>query len=326
MGEDEPGAGVAGRHRLPRAGRADGAARRARVQPRRLRLHDLHRQLGPAARRGGGRDRARRPQGGRGALGQPQLRGPHPPGGARQLPGLAAARRRLRAGRQRQHRPHDRPARRGRRRPRVPARRVAERGRGGARPWRARSAPTSSTRSTAASSTATSAGRRCPCPRASCSPGIRTRPTCARRPSSSTTPTSPTSSDARVLAVLGDSVTTDHISPAGAFSPDTPAGKYLVAQGVAPRDFNSYGARRGNHEVMVRGTFANIRLRNALRRPRGRLHPPSAVGRADDDLRRRATLRRGGRAADRRSPAASTARAARATGRPRGRRCWACGR
>ena len=64
--------------------------------------------------------------------------------------------------------------------------------------------------------------------------------------------------------MLGDSVTTDHISPAGAFAPDTPAGKYLVEQGVEPRDFNSYGARRGNHEVMVRGTFANIRLRNAL--------------------------------------------------------------
>jgi aconitate hydratase len=70
--------------------------------------------------------------------------------------------------------------------------------------------------------------------------------------------------DARVLAVLGDSVTTDHISPAGAFAPDSPAGRYLVEQGVEPRDFNSYGARRGNHEVMVRGTFANIRLRNAL--------------------------------------------------------------
>jgi aconitate hydratase len=69
---------------------------------------------------------------------------------------------------------------------------------------------------------------------------------------------------ARVLALLGDSVTTDHISPAGAFSPDTPAGRYLVEQGVEPRDFNSYGARRGNHEVMVRGTFANIRLKNAL--------------------------------------------------------------
>jgi aconitate hydratase A / 2-methylisocitrate dehydratase len=69
---------------------------------------------------------------------------------------------------------------------------------------------------------------------------------------------------ARVLALLGDSVTTDHISPAGAFAPGTPAGRYLTEQGVEPRDFNSYGARRGNHEVMVRGTFANIRLRNLL--------------------------------------------------------------
>jgi aconitate hydratase len=69
---------------------------------------------------------------------------------------------------------------------------------------------------------------------------------------------------ARVLAVLGDSVTTDHISPAGSIKADSPAGKYLIAHGVAPADFNSYGARRGNHEVMVRGTFANIRLRNQL--------------------------------------------------------------
>jgi aconitate hydratase len=69
---------------------------------------------------------------------------------------------------------------------------------------------------------------------------------------------------ARVLAVLGDSITTDHISPAGNIKASGPAGKYLVANGVAPQDFNSYGARRGNHEVMVRGTFANIRLRNQL--------------------------------------------------------------
>ena len=69
---------------------------------------------------------------------------------------------------------------------------------------------------------------------------------------------------ARVLAVLGDSVTTDHISPAGAIKPDSPAGLYLQSLGVKPADFNSYGARRGNHEVMVRGTFANIRLRNLL--------------------------------------------------------------
>jgi aconitate hydratase len=69
---------------------------------------------------------------------------------------------------------------------------------------------------------------------------------------------------ARVLAILGDSVTTDHISPAGSIPADSPAGKYLIANGVKPHDFNSYGARRGNHEVMVRGTFANIRLRNQL--------------------------------------------------------------
>jgi aconitate hydratase len=69
---------------------------------------------------------------------------------------------------------------------------------------------------------------------------------------------------ARVLALLGDSVTTDHISPAGAIRPDSPAGKYLIEQGVQARDFNSLGSRRGNHEVMMRGTFANVRLRNLL--------------------------------------------------------------
>ena len=70
--------------------------------------------------------------------------------------------------------------------------------------------------------------------------------------------------DARVLVHLGDSVTTDHISPAGSIAPSSPAGKYLIDQGVKPQDFNSYGSRRGNHEVMMRGTFANIRLRNKL--------------------------------------------------------------
>ncbi|HEV7461484.1 MAG TPA: aconitate hydratase, partial [Solirubrobacteraceae bacterium] len=69
---------------------------------------------------------------------------------------------------------------------------------------------------------------------------------------------------ARVLALLGDSVTTDHISPAGAIKKDSPAGRYLIEHGVEPKDFNSYGSRRGNHEVMMRGTFANIRLRNQL--------------------------------------------------------------
>jgi aconitate hydratase len=69
---------------------------------------------------------------------------------------------------------------------------------------------------------------------------------------------------ARCLVMLGDSVTTDHISPAGSIKPDSPAGKYLIDHGVERSQFNSYGARRGNHEVMVRGTFANVRLRNLL--------------------------------------------------------------
>jgi aconitate hydratase len=78
-------------------------------------------------------------------------------------------------------------------------------------------------------------------------------------------PTPPTNiTGARALALLGDSITTDHISPAGSIKRDSPAGKYLMARGVQPADFNSYGARRGNHEVMMRGTFANIRLRNQL--------------------------------------------------------------
>ncbi|WP_027965969.1 aconitate hydratase AcnA [Halomonas halocynthiae] len=70
--------------------------------------------------------------------------------------------------------------------------------------------------------------------------------------------------DARVLALLGDSVTTDHISPAGSIKPDSPAGRYLQEHGVKPIDFNSYGSRRGNHEVMMRGTFANVRIRNEI--------------------------------------------------------------
>jgi len=69
---------------------------------------------------------------------------------------------------------------------------------------------------------------------------------------------------ARVLARLGDSITTDHISPAGSIKQDSPAGKYLMEHGVQPQDFNSYGARRGNHEVMVRGTFADVRMRNLM--------------------------------------------------------------
>ncbi len=124
--------------------------------------------------------------------------------------------------------------------------------------------------------------------------------------------------DARVLAFLGDSVTTDHISPAGAFASTTPAGKYLLEHGVEPREFNSYGARRGNHEVMVRGTFANIRLRNKLLdgvEGGFTAHLPDGEQMTIFDAANR--YRERGRPAGGASPAASTGRAARATGRPR---------
>src|SRR5690606_3175930 len=74
---------------------------------------------------------------------------------------------------------------------------------------------------------------------------------------------------ARVLLYLGDSVTTDHISPAGSFKADSAAGQYLLSLGVSPKDFNSYGSRRGNHEVMMRGTFANVRIRNKITEKEG---------------------------------------------------------
>ena len=70
--------------------------------------------------------------------------------------------------------------------------------------------------------------------------------------------------EARILALFGDSITTDHISPAGSIKPESPAGQYLQEKGVGMKDFNSYGARRGNHEVMMRGTFANIRIKNEM--------------------------------------------------------------
>ena len=102
---------------------------------------------------------------------------------------------------------------------------------------------------------------------------------------------------ARALARLANSVTTDHISPAGNIRKDGPAGAWLIEHGVAPGDFNSYGSRRGNHEVMVRGTFANVRLRNQLAPgTEGGLTTYFPIGRADDDLRRRHALHRGGHA------------------------------
>ena len=128
---------------------------------------------------------------------------------------------------------------------------------------------------------------------------------------------------ARVLAKLGDSVTTDHISPAGSIKADSPAGRYLAEHGVDRKDFNSYGSRRGNHEVMIRGTFANIRLRNQLLDDveGGFTRNFLAGGEQTTIFDASAAYQEAGSRLSS-SPARSTARAPRATGRPRAPRCW----
>ena len=144
---------------------------------------------------------------------------------------------------------------------------------------RRRSHPNSSSASTGGSSTATTGGAPSPRP---------TGPVYAWDPNSTyvreppffedlePTPAEPSDIDgARCLVKVGDSITTDHISPAGSIKPDSPAGRYLLDHGVEQRDFNSYGARRGNHEVMMRGTFANVRLRNELAPDRRARGPPT---------------------------------------------------
>ena len=130
---------------------------------------------------------------------------------------------------------------------------------------------------------------------------------------------------ARVLLKLGDSVTTDHISPAGAIKKDSPAGRYLAEHGVEQRDFNSYGSRRGNHEVMIRGTFANIRLRNQLApgTEGGVTRDFTADGDGDQRLRGRASTTTPPARRWSSWRARSTAPARRATGRPRAPRCSA---
>ena len=243
----------------------------ARLQPRRLRLHHLHRQLRPAA--AGDLRRRQRGRSGRrfSAFRQPQLRGPHQSRREDELPRVAAAGRRVRARRDDGPRHHEGPARApeptasrstsptcGRRRRRSPTSSAT------------RSSPTCSPATTPTSSPATSAGRAC----RSATPGRRRSPgttasTYVRKPpyfeGMEREPAAVADIEgARVLAMLGDSVTTDHISPAGSIKKDSPAGRYLSENGVDAKDFNSYGSRRGNHEVMIRGTFANIRLRNQL--------------------------------------------------------------
>lgn len=127
---------------------------------------------------------------------------------------------------------------------------------------------------------------------------------------------------ARVLALLGDMITTDHISPAGSFKESTPAGKYLVERQVSPREFNSYGSRRGNHEVMMRGTFANIRIKNEMLDGVEGGYTLGPDGQQTSIFDARWPIRR--RAPRSSSSAASNmVRAPAVTGRPRARRFWA---
>ena len=124
--------------------------------------------------------------------------------------------------------------------------------------------------------------------------------------------------------MLGDSITTDHISPAGNIPASSPAGKWLIAHGVEKKDFNSYGARRGNHEVMMRGTFANIRLRNEMvPGTEGGWSTLEPGGAAAADLRRRDGVPDKETRRSSSSRARSTAPARRATGRRRARCCSA---
>ena len=227
VGEDLAGPRIEGGRRLPRPGRAAPRPGQARLRRRGLRVHDLHRQLGPAAPAGRRRGRRARAGAGVGPVRQPQLRGPHQPRRPHELPGLAPAGRGLRAGGHDGHRPHDRAARhRSRRQRRPPARPVADRRPRSTRSSRRRSSRRCSRAPTARSSTATSCGAACRWPRAVPTSGRTRRRTSGARPTSTACPTTPTPltdvEGARALALLGDSVTTDHISPCGRHPPRQP--------------------------------------------------------------------------------------------------------
>ncbi len=280
VGQDLAGAGLEGRHRIPRPRRADRAAGGARLQPRRLRLHDLHRQLRPAAGGDLGGRRRGRPRGRLGAVGQPQLRGADQPGREDELPRLAAAVRGLRARGDDGHR--HRRATRSARTSRAttstcatsgpPSRRSPRRS---ARPC----APTCSARATARCSPATSAGTGWRCPRASASPGTRTRPTCACRPTSRACPREPEAGQrhrgrARARAARRQRHHRPHLTG-------------RLDQARRPRGRLPAGAGRGAARLQL--------LRLAPRQPRGddarhvRQHPPAQPAR-----RRPSTLPEGG--------------------------------
>ena len=239
-------------------------------------------------------DRGARPRGGARAVGQPQLRGPHPPRGEDELPRLAAAVRGVRAGGPHGHRHRERAAQaeddvylrdiwptqqevndtieQRDRVGHVPAhlRRALFEGDDN---WKELEIPEGDRYAWDDESTY-----------------VKQPPYFEDMPAEAAGGLRADRGRAGASPLLGDSVTTDHISPAGAIKKDSPAGEYLIEHGVEQRDFNSYGSRRGNHEVMMRGTFANIRLRNLLAPGhRGRLHEEGRRGEAD--LRRRDEVR-----------------------------------
>ena len=241
----------------------------ARLPPGRLRLHHVHRQLRPAARGGLGGGAGERPRRRLGAVRQPQLRGPDQPRHQDELPGLAAAGRsptrwpaRWTSTSTTEPLGSTSPA------PRCSSRDIWPAAADVARVVEASITKDMFTNDYADVFAGDERWRSLPTPEgdtfdwAGESTYVRKPPYfegMALEPSPVGDVTG-----ARVLAKLGDSVTTDHISPAGSIKPDSPAGVYLAEHGVDRKDFNSYGSRRGNHEVMIRGTFANIRLRNQL--------------------------------------------------------------
>ena len=331
VGQDVHGAGLEGGLRLLREGRHVALPREARLPPGRLRLHHLHRQLRPAQRRDLRGDQRQRPRRRLGALGQPQLRGPDQPRREDELPRVAAAGHRLRPGRDDGLRLRDRAAGQGHRRQRrLPAdlwpapadveRTIAESINkemftsdyadvfAGDERWKSLPTPEGKTFEWDPDSTY-----------------VR-KPPYFDGMTMETTPVEDISG-ARVLAKLGDSVTTDHISPAGSIKADSPAGTYLAEHGVDRKDFNSYGSRRGNHEVMIRGTFANIRLKNLLLDgveggfTRLFLTSSPVASRRPSTTPRPPTRRPASRWSS--WPARSTAPVPRVTGQPRAPACWA---
>ena len=268
LGQDVAGAGLASRDGLPEGGRSSEPSRQARVQPRRLRLHHLHRQFGSAARAHRRRHHQGRLDGLLGTFRQSQFRGAGQSADPGQLSGIAHAGAGLCACRLDADRSFERSLGQGQEgQAGLPRRSLAQQSRDrrcGPPLRQAVQLPQALCRCLRRRPFVEEDRhkRRAHLQMGSCL-DICAEPALFRRHAGGTRSLSDIKG-ARALVVLGDSITTDHISPAGSIKKDGPAGKFLMEHGVAFADFNSYGARRGNHEVMMRGTFANIRLKNEM--------------------------------------------------------------